>query len=425
MCDYCIGEGCACGTTDDKSQSQCECEIIGTKNCRRCGCEAQPWWFEIKIPGSQGISDMLWELYRDDRFFPATKNKIVQRMADSQEDSGWLNQNLPERMYQNADDIMSALIKTMPPIAWEPQPTEILWKYPGHAVPEGQEIIVAENQQAMMMSKSGIAYDTLKTGKYTISHENCPLLAAKSRKSLTGAQFVLNGSPVFFSPAMEFEVGLSVMGQTRALRRVMARGVARVRISSPKQFLETIGAKGQDSSQGTISALQRYCDEITKKEMLAHEMDELTGNPSLLEKALNDGLKNAGLEPLKVAFSSVGELGPGMFMPSATQRGDPKNYEQMKQMAESLRAAQMAQMQAIQQQMMKQQAQQNPPSSQPATYGTQTVVCSSCNTSNPQTSKFCGNCGKPLQPQKKICPKCGQQSDPSIKFCGSCGTKLD
>jgi len=429
MCEYCSSEGCICGSSDDKIQSLCECEVIGVPKCSRCGCEAQPWWSDIKIPGGQSVTDLIWDLTGDETYFPATKNKLVQTLTDSEQDGNWLRQNLPDQAYRNTEDIVTALISKMAPIVSEQQPTDIIWKYPGEALCGGQQLIIAENQQAALVSKTGRCCDIFTVGKYTISMENCPLLAAQSRKSLGGfGHVVLNGSAVFFSPSKEFELSLSVMGQTRALRRVMARCVARVRISIPKQFFEQIAAKCQYNSQGTITALQRYCDEILKKEMLAHEMDELTANSSLLEKSLNDGLKAAGLEPLKISFSSVGEFGPGMFMPPGAKMGDPKSYEQIKQMAESMRAAQISQMQAKRQQLTPQEHQQTQSVPQAATAsssGIQTIACPNCNNSNPQTSKFCGNCGKPLQPQKKVCPGCGHQSDPSIKFCGNCGMHLE
>jgi membrane protease subunit (stomatin/prohibitin family) len=99
---------------------------------------------------------------------------------------------------------------------------------------------------------------------------------------------------------------------------------------------------------------------------------------------------------------------------------DPQKIAQLRQMAESMRAAQMSGMR----QTFPQQ-QQPPPSGTTTQQPTpQTVTCASCNTVNPLGSKFCNNCGKPLSPAKKTCPKCGQQSDPNIKFCGNCGNKL-
>ncbi len=368
---------------------------------------------------------MMWDLNSGDCFFPASKEKIVQSMSSSYEDASWLSQNLPDKTYSKAGDIVAALIGNLPPIQWQRQPTEILWKYPYGSIAPGQQLVVAENQKVMMVSKGGKGCDEFPVGQHTISIANCPLLAMQSRKSLPGFSHpVLDGAPVFFSPSMEFEVGLSVMGQTHALRRVMAKGVARVRISSPKQFFEQIGQKSNFNSQSALSALQKYCDETLKKEMLAHEMDELTSNTSLLEKALLDGLRNVGLEPVNVSFSSIGEFGPGMFMPSAGQMNDPKMYEQMKQMAESMKTAQMARLQELQK-MQEQQRQRAYAMSQSTSLNNRTVACPSCNASNPYTSKFCGACGKPLQEQKKTCSKCGQQSDPGIKFCGNCGSKLD
>jgi class 3 adenylate cyclase/tetratricopeptide (TPR) repeat protein len=47
--------------------------------------------------------------------------------------------------------------------------------------------------------------------------------------------------------------------------------------------------------------------------------------------------------------------------------------------------------------------------------------CSSCNSENPETAKFCGSCGAPLE---AVCPNCGAENPPQFKFCGECGTPL-
>jgi class 3 adenylate cyclase len=47
--------------------------------------------------------------------------------------------------------------------------------------------------------------------------------------------------------------------------------------------------------------------------------------------------------------------------------------------------------------------------------------CASCNTENPEATKFCGNCGKRL---KNRCAKCGAENPPQFKFCGECGLQL-
>ena len=47
--------------------------------------------------------------------------------------------------------------------------------------------------------------------------------------------------------------------------------------------------------------------------------------------------------------------------------------------------------------------------------------CPSCNSENPEATKFCGNCGKPL---KNRCAECGAENPPQFKFCGECGVAL-
>src|ERR1700736_5959253 len=47
--------------------------------------------------------------------------------------------------------------------------------------------------------------------------------------------------------------------------------------------------------------------------------------------------------------------------------------------------------------------------------------CPSCNSENPEASKFCGNCGAPL---RNRCAKCGSENPSQFRFCGDCGTSL-
>ncbi len=47
--------------------------------------------------------------------------------------------------------------------------------------------------------------------------------------------------------------------------------------------------------------------------------------------------------------------------------------------------------------------------------------CASCDSDNPEGTKFCGECGVPIQTR---CPQCGFANLPSTKFCRECGTPL-
>src|SRR5216683_3264869 len=47
--------------------------------------------------------------------------------------------------------------------------------------------------------------------------------------------------------------------------------------------------------------------------------------------------------------------------------------------------------------------------------------CPSCNSENPETTRFCGSCGRPLT---KRCGKCGAENPLQFKFCGECGFAL-
>lgn len=431
MCEYCQSEGCIHGTD---GSSYCQCSTIGTKTCPGCGCDSEPWWRGIIFHGSQeggGFLDLMVDQNGDSSFFPVSKAKLVQTLSEdysAPDEAQWLAQNLPDKTYKDTGEIASSLVPHLGPIKWDRQTNDLLWKYPSQVVAVGQQLLVDENQEAVLMAKDGIACDAFTKGTYVISQASSPLLKQRSRKALPGYEkTVLDGWPVFVYSAMEFEVDFSVMGETRALRRVMAKGVARVRISSsPKLFLEQVAAKSNFNTEGTLSMLRKYCTELLKKEMSARELDELKNSAPALEKALTAGFEKMGIEALNIKFDSIGEFGPGMFMPTPSLMSDPKKMAEMRQMAESMRAAQMAQLEAMRMaQLQRMQPQSNarlqPQQQAPSP---QSIRCPDCGLQNSAANKFCNNCGKPLQPNKKVCPKCGQQSDASITFCGSCGTKL-
>src|ERR1700730_13898576 len=47
--------------------------------------------------------------------------------------------------------------------------------------------------------------------------------------------------------------------------------------------------------------------------------------------------------------------------------------------------------------------------------------CTSCDSENPDSKRFCGDCGSPLGSR---CPKCRAENPADKKFCGNCGADL-
>jgi hypothetical protein len=368
-------------------------------------------------------------------FYPATKNKILATMSDySGGDTSFVENLLPEGSYSSSSEFVAALIEKSPPIEWKPSsPVEFMWKYNTQSLPFGQRLSIGEGQSVVLVSKKdGIACDELvEKGIVILSGSTTPELASRSRKPVPSFRYgALDGYPVFLSSGREIEIDLSVMGKTRSLRRVMVRGVARVKVASPKPFVEKFAPRlSGDISEQVISGLNKNCTEIIKGELARYELDELSrsSGSQLLEKPVSEALTKMGLEPVKIQFSCVGEFGPGAFTPGQQGGGayDPARAQQMREMAESMRAAQMQRVQAMQQMMAReqqraQQASGTPPQQEGGSR------CPSCNTPNPPGSKFCNSCGKPLaiQGNNPICSSCGKPlSNPTVKFCSNCGAQ--
>lgn len=394
----------------------CQCNTAGVKQCSECGCNGAPWYWGLSIPERGGITDALADYYDDNSLFPAEKSRIISTISNnlSPDDSSWLTKNLPDKRYSDPGEMILALL---PPIAWEGGNSDLIWKYPSDSVSLGQKLLVGENQAMVSLSMDGKACDSYSTGSYVLSSTNAPIWSSKSRKSLLGPdKTVLNGTPVFVSTGKEFEIDLNVSGQSSALRRIMAQGTSRVKVRSPGEFVEFLSSNRAFNNASAVQAVNKYSTDLLKKEMSLHELAELKGDSSILGKVLDTGFPKIGLYPIKIEFTYVGELGPGMFMQPGAQTSDPQSQaqraEQMRKMAESMMSMQAAKMAQIQQ---MQQMRANMPQAQ-------TLLCPSCHTPNPAASKFCNNCGGPLG--KKSCPKCGKEAAPGIKFCGNCGTAL-
>lgn len=425
MCNYCQGEGCFCGNPEEGREVEpCQNLTLGSSGCASCGCTPTPWWDGVELPGDNGeVRDLLYDLYSEEGTNSLTKAQILQMGSSNAGAVNYLETNLPEKVYNGTSDIVVALMSRAKPMAWERKPTDMIWKYPVGGIPPGQKLVVGTDQRSVLMSVDGKACDEYGPGEHTISRANCPKLASRSRKLSPGFKYdVLDGFPVFVSPEMEFEIDLSEVGQTKTLRRVMMQGVARVSVALPGIFAERLGTNSSYTSNGVISALKKYCSDAVKKEMVLHEMEELKSSPRLLQDAIEAELGKAGLRVVKVNLTYVGEIGPGAFgIPNMGQSGNRQSAEQMKQWAESMQVQQKEMMQKVQE-MQKLRA--TTLSAGQAQSSGRVILCTSCNTSNPPTSKFCGGCGKPL-PVARVCSNCGQEVEAGIKFCGNCGTKIE
>jgi hypothetical protein len=372
MCEHCSSEGCVCGS--GYQSGACQAEIIGVKTCSVCGCQSQPWWAGINLSGRDDVMQLLWDLNGDDAMFPATKDKVLRTFSGSPEDLSWLTKNLPDETYSDAGDILSHLISRADPIEWHQQPTERLWEYSCGCLASGQRFTVAGGQVALTVSAEGQVCDVFTNGSYTVSAATCPVLATHSRKTAPGYENkVFDGSLIFMDPNTDFELVLRIEGETKALRRIVATGVARAHVSSPKHLIEGTLQKSGRTSENMLSALQKYCSNYVKKEMVAHEFEELKDNTQLLEKTVGDCLKAVGLEPTSIHFDYVGDP-TGMFasMKNPALIPTPAQIEALRKLRGSYMTGQQP---------------------RPTTAATSGTSCKKCGSINPPTSKFCGNCG--------------------------------
>ena len=49
------------------------------------------------------------------------------------------------------------------------------------------------------------------------------------------------------------------------------------------------------------------------------------------------------------------------------------------------------------------------------------MQCLACNTTNPDTNRYCENCGNQFG---AVCARCGRENGPTARFCGDCGLKI-
>jgi hypothetical protein len=329
----------------------------------------------VNLPGKDDVMQLLWDL-NDDPMFPVAKNKVIQSFSGSPEALNWLTTNLPDKTYSDTGDILLHLISSAEPIEWRQQPTERLWEYNCGSLASGQRFTVAAGQEAVTVSAKGQVCDAFTNGSYTVSGTTCSVLATHSRKTAPGYEDkVFDGSLVFVDPNTDFELTLSIEGETKELRRIAATGRARVHISSPKLLIEKVLPNSGRTTENMLSALQKYCSDCVKKEMTVHEFEDLKDG-GLVEKVLGDCLKAAGLEPMSLHFDYIGDrMGMSALMGNPASVPTPAQIEALLKLRQSYIAGR---------------------PTRPPTVTTGGTPCKSCGSQNPPTSKFCGNCGTKL-----------------------------
>jgi hypothetical protein len=464
------------------------------------------------VPGHKAVSDYLTGLFYDEpSTYPATKGQLVSLVSGpgldgyrpNPDDRDWFSTSLPDGRYRDPGEVIAALT---PVFEWLPEGairghgeessrqgasatatttanhSSSLSSSHAHLVPVsafmvGARLIVRENQAAVLV-RQGAAYDLFSSGgSYTLTPETAPKLSAVSRPPAKGFEHgAFEGAPLFLD-LNEFNAEFATMARTKAGKPFAARGAVRCAILSPADLLkesnilrQLVARSGGDdttadavgvrrmSSDPLERLVQRQTEDTVRRVASSHQMEEMKGDKTLLEKPIDDALANLGLKVNSIIFDAIGEPTPGMFFTGAqpTARDMQEMMERLSAIAKLRQASGLnlpPQFGPAVQTGAGTPASPAHPSTGPSPTSTgaaansssagsttiprtssspspfppptTTLVCSKCGVSNPGTGKFCGECGAALQPpNKRTCPNCGSDVLPNIRFCGNCGTRV-
>jgi membrane protease subunit (stomatin/prohibitin family) len=316
----------------------------------------------------------------------------------------------------------------------------------------GSQVIVRESQNAVFF-RDGKALDVFGPGRHTITTANIPILAsiiglATSGKSPFPAEVVFVNMKEFLNQKWGTPEPIAFRDPDLGMVRLRGFGTYAFQVKDVSLFVNGIvGQQGIYTTDGIENFLRSMI--ITKlTDLLGEQKKSILDLPSLYSEIgagtkaqLTDDFARVGLtlkalyvtaitpteETAKAideraAMGAIGDMDKYLKFKAARAMGDAALNESgagagAMQMGIGLGAG--AGLGAGLAGMMSQAMQ----SAQNASKGAATIICPSCNTSNPAGARFCNNCGTKLTGTIK-CPTCGTENPAGAKFCSNDGTKL-
>lgn len=318
----------------------------------------------------------------------------------------------------------------------------------------GSQVIVRESQNAVFF-RDGKALDVFGPGRHTITTANIPILAsliglATSGKSPFPAEVVFVNMKEFLNQKWGTPEPIAFRDPDLGMVRLRGFGTYAFQVKDVSLFVNGIvGQQGIYTTDGIESFLRSMI--ITKlTDLLGEQRKSILDLPSLYSEIgagtkaqLTDDFARVGLtlkalyvnaitpteETAKAideraAMGAIGDMDKYLKFKAARAMGDAALNESgagagAMQMGVGLGAG--AGLGAGLAGMMSQAMQS---AQQAGKAGAATVICPSCNTSNPVGARFCNNCGTKLTATTIKCPTCGTENPPGAKFCSNDGTKL-
>lgn len=356
----------------------------------------------------------------------------------------------------------------------------LIWQCMEEDFNNNSQLIVAESEEAFFM-KDGIIVQTFPAGKYTLNTANYPFIGTL-RKKLTGGTSPFSCKIYFINKAHALEMywgtdpAMQIDDPRFGIVTVGALGSYSIQVTDGKKFLnklvgnnvayftsEQINVFFRSAFTSKIkSNLARYLKQndlavlelMTDYEVIAEKLTPILNetldeygvrlvnfyisginipeddpsyqrikDASSRKKRMDEYGSDYGrltgemlLENMTMNPATGGAAGAGMGMGMGMAAGA---------MMGGIASQVFAPVGQSMQQGIQQPVQRGGASRYAPQGNSEQIVCPSCGTQNPATSKFCCGCGTKLETQKIYCPNCGAEMTPGMKFCGECGHRRE
>lgn len=343
-------------------------------------------------------------------------------------------------------------------VKWDPSPGEIIYPFPEGEVSLGAQLIVRENQEAVLF-KEGRALDTFRPGRHSLKTGNIPLLEKLINLPFGGKSpfpaevYFVNKTEI---PNQKWGTRVPILLQDPLYNiavPVRAFGSYSIRVKDGRSFLlmaigtwkaftaEDVGSALRDMAilpklQDFISETLYQQNMTVLKIMTLLEEIGIAGKAKVAEdfasfgvelvrfvvESINVPEEDESVKRLKKALADRAEidiLGQDAYKMRRTFDTMEKaaSAEGGNLMGAGMGLGAGAGMGVAMSGMM-----QNVMSSAVSTPAK--VLCPHCRGENAAQARYCSSCGKEMAAAGKSCPKCKTQLQGNVKFCPECGASL-